>query len=137
MAEVRDEAAYVPHNRHKIALIFSAMRHFCKLLKSRGHVVHYYGYDQAVPSLRKAVEADPANAEAAADRTKTAQVSIAPYRAAKVSAPMAPPARAASRWVPVHYSGEPCQIRTRRTITRCVSRIVAALHMDDAGERGL
>ena len=28
MAEVQTEATYAPHNRHKIAFIFSAMRHF-------------------------------------------------------------------------------------------------------------
>jgi len=28
LAEVREEASYVRHNRHKIAFLFSAMRHF-------------------------------------------------------------------------------------------------------------
>ena len=28
MAEVRDEATYVPHHKKKLAFIFSAMRHF-------------------------------------------------------------------------------------------------------------
>ena len=34
LAEVREEASYVRHNRHKIALLFSAMRHFAEALKS-------------------------------------------------------------------------------------------------------
>ncbi|HBM83463.1 MAG TPA: cryptochrome/photolyase family protein, partial [Halieaceae bacterium] len=33
LAEVAEEAQYVPHNRHKIALIFSAMRHFGNALR--------------------------------------------------------------------------------------------------------
>lgn len=39
MAEVREEARYVPHNRHKIALIFSAMRHFRHALRECGFAV--------------------------------------------------------------------------------------------------
>tara|TARA_R110002110_G_scaffold413729_1_gene641641 strand:- start:135331 stop:136869 length:1539 start_codon:yes stop_codon:yes gene_type:complete len=58
MAEVREEASYVAHNRHKIALIFSAMRHFRDLLEERGHIVHYHEYDQAMASLGKVVEAE-------------------------------------------------------------------------------
>jgi deoxyribodipyrimidine photolyase-related protein len=58
MAEVREEAGYVRHNRHKIALIFSAMRHFAEQLRERDHVVHYYHYDKGVASLGKAVEAE-------------------------------------------------------------------------------
>ena len=33
LAEVREEANYVRHNRHKIALLFSAMRHFAESLE--------------------------------------------------------------------------------------------------------
>ncbi len=36
MAEVRDEASYVPHHPKKIALIYSAMRHFAEELRARG-----------------------------------------------------------------------------------------------------
>jgi len=57
MAEVRDEATYVPHNRHKIALIFSAMRHFRDELRDRGFTVHYFEYGEGPDSLREAVEA--------------------------------------------------------------------------------
>jgi deoxyribodipyrimidine photolyase-related protein len=62
MAEVREEASYVRHNRHKIALIFSAMRHFRDQLRERDHRVHYYEYDKGVESLGKAVEAELARA---------------------------------------------------------------------------
>ncbi len=58
LAEVHEEASYVRHNRHKIALIFSAMRHFAETLRGRDHVVRYYSYDQGVGSLGKAVEAE-------------------------------------------------------------------------------
>lgn len=57
MAEVREEASYVRHNRHKIALIFSAMRHFRDELRGRGYTVRYYGYDEGVESLEAAVQA--------------------------------------------------------------------------------
>ena len=33
LAEVREEASYVRHNRHKIAFLFSAMRHFADGVK--------------------------------------------------------------------------------------------------------
>lgn len=36
MAEVREESTYVSHHPQKIALIFSAMRHFAKELKAQG-----------------------------------------------------------------------------------------------------
>ena len=42
LAEVREEASYVRHNRHKIALLFSAMRHFAEALQERGYQVAYY-----------------------------------------------------------------------------------------------
>ena len=58
MAEVREEANYVLHNRHKIALIFSAMRHFRDILRERGHLVHYYSYGRGMASLGKVVEAE-------------------------------------------------------------------------------
>ena len=58
MAEVAEEANYVPHNRHKIALIFSAMRHFCDVLRTRGFQVHYYELAQGVASLEQALQAE-------------------------------------------------------------------------------
>ena len=45
LAEVRDEASYVPHNRHKIVLIFSAMRHFAESLREDGWTVDYVQLD--------------------------------------------------------------------------------------------
>ena len=44
MAEVAAEARYVRHNRHKIVLIFAAMRHFRDELRSLGFTVHYFEY---------------------------------------------------------------------------------------------
>jgi deoxyribodipyrimidine photolyase-related protein len=61
MAEVREEATYVPHNRHKIALIFSAMRHFRDILRGCGHLVHYHEYGCGMASLGKVVEAELAS----------------------------------------------------------------------------
>ncbi|SFL03426.1 cryptochrome/photolyase family protein [Shimia haliotis] len=45
MAEVRTEATYVKHHKKKIALIFSAMRHFAEELHQRGFTVRYIRYD--------------------------------------------------------------------------------------------
>ncbi len=50
MMEVWDEATYVKHHKQKIALIFSAMRHFAGELRERGWKVEYIALD------------DPANA---------------------------------------------------------------------------
>ncbi|KAA1191996.1 cryptochrome/photolyase family protein [Pseudohalioglobus sediminis] len=56
MAEVRDEATYVTHNRHKIALIFAAMRHFRDDLRAAGFKVHYFQYEDGVASLGEALQ---------------------------------------------------------------------------------
>lgn len=45
MVEVMEEARHVPHHPQKIALIFSAMRHFASALKLRGFCVHYVSLD--------------------------------------------------------------------------------------------
>lgn len=45
MAEVGDEASYVPHHKKKIAFLFSAMRHFASSLEGAGRSVHYVRYD--------------------------------------------------------------------------------------------
>ena len=55
MAEVSEEASYVRHNRHKIAFIFSAMRHFRDDLREHGFDVLYYPYEAGVKSLQQAV----------------------------------------------------------------------------------
>lgn len=57
LAEVREEAGYVPHNRHKIVLIFSAMRHFCQRWRERGFTVIYREFAEGVASLDQAVKA--------------------------------------------------------------------------------
>ncbi len=45
MAEVREEATYVPHHPKKIILLFFAMRHFAEELRGRGFTVHYTNLD--------------------------------------------------------------------------------------------
>ena len=44
-AEVMEEATYVPHHPQKIALIFSAMRHFAKQLEDQGWRCVYHKFD--------------------------------------------------------------------------------------------
>jgi deoxyribodipyrimidine photolyase-related protein len=56
MAEVREEAMYVRHSRHKIALIFSAMRHFRDKLRESGFEVIYFDYEAGISSLTEALE---------------------------------------------------------------------------------
>ena len=55
MAEVAEEASYVRHNRHKIALLFSAMRHFKLELEAEGYQVEYLSFESGTPSLEAAV----------------------------------------------------------------------------------
>jgi len=45
MAELADETEYVQHHVQKIALIFSAMRHFAADLEEKGHRVFYHSFD--------------------------------------------------------------------------------------------
>lgn len=45
MAELGEEAGYVPHHRKKIAFIFSAMRHFAEELRALGWTVDYVTLD--------------------------------------------------------------------------------------------
>lgn len=51
MAEVGIEATYVKHHKQKIALIFSAMRHFADTLRADGWQVYYHCYDKSRPRL--------------------------------------------------------------------------------------
>ena len=51
LAEVAEEASYVRHNRHKIAFLFSAMRHFAEKLRSAGYRVEYIRIDEGIDSL--------------------------------------------------------------------------------------
>lgn len=57
LAEVAEEASYVRHNRHKIVLIFSAMRHFAEALQAKGYTVIYRRFEESVGTLREAVDA--------------------------------------------------------------------------------
>lgn len=66
LAEVAEEATYVRHNRHKIVLIFSAMRHFAERLRDRGFTVIYRGYEEGLSSLEDAVR-EALDSTAAAD----------------------------------------------------------------------
>lgn len=45
MAEVMEEATYVPHHKKKIAFLFSAMRHFAETLRQNGWTVDYVRLD--------------------------------------------------------------------------------------------
>ena len=46
MAELAEEASYVKHHQQKVALIFSAMRHFARDLQEAGWRVDYYRYGE-------------------------------------------------------------------------------------------
>ncbi|MDF0546239.1 cryptochrome/photolyase family protein [Sphingobium sp. H39-3-25] len=50
LMEVMEEATYVRHHKRKIALIFSAMRHFAEELRARGWNVDYITIDDASSS---------------------------------------------------------------------------------------
>ena len=62
MAEVAEEAAYVPHHKKKLAFVFSAMRHFARELKGEGLAVRYIALDDPensgslIGELRRAIE---------------------------------------------------------------------------------
>ncbi len=47
MAELHEEATYVRHHQRKIALLFSAMRHFAAALRAEGVAVDYVTLDDA------------------------------------------------------------------------------------------
>ncbi len=57
MAEVGSEASYVKHHKHKIVLLFSAMRHFAEVLRQQGFQLHYirYGSEPSIKNLTDAV----------------------------------------------------------------------------------
>lgn len=59
MAEVAEEAGYVPHHKQKLALVFSAMRHFADELRAAGWTVDYRRLDDpgTSPSLSRELEA--------------------------------------------------------------------------------
>jgi deoxyribodipyrimidine photolyase-related protein len=45
MAEVAEEAGYVPHHKQKLVLVFAAMRHFAETLRAEGWTVDYRRLD--------------------------------------------------------------------------------------------
>ena len=57
LAEVASEAGYVKHHKHKIILLFSAMRHFAAVLRQQGFQVCYIPYASTdINSLSDAVQ---------------------------------------------------------------------------------
>lgn len=56
LAEVKQEASYVKHHKHKIILLFSAMRHFAEVLRQQDNKVIYLQYQQGFSSLTAAVK---------------------------------------------------------------------------------
>ncbi len=57
MAEVADEADYVPHHKQKLVLVFSAMRHFAQELREAGWTVDYRQLEEGEACLTDAVVA--------------------------------------------------------------------------------
>ncbi len=55
MAEVADEAAYVPHHPKKIAFCFAAMRHFARDLRAAGWNVDYAELPAGLKSIPEAL----------------------------------------------------------------------------------
>jgi deoxyribodipyrimidine photolyase-related protein len=45
MMEVDEEATYIPQHKARLALFFSAMRHFRDELRGKGVIVHYTALD--------------------------------------------------------------------------------------------
>ncbi|MHA6719586.1 cryptochrome/photolyase family protein [Sphingomonas sp. RS6] len=67
MAEVADEASYVPHHKRKLAFVFSAMRHFAHELADAGWTVRYVRLDDAANSGSLAGEVARARSELGVD----------------------------------------------------------------------
>jgi deoxyribodipyrimidine photolyase-related protein len=55
LAEVSAEATYVKHNRHKMVLLFAAMRHFAATLRDKGLTVCYVSLEQQLDSFADAI----------------------------------------------------------------------------------
>jgi deoxyribodipyrimidine photolyase-related protein len=68
MCEVMEEATYVPHHKLKIALIFSAMRHFAEELREKGFDLRYTRLD------------DPQNSGTFTDELLRAVATVSPER---------------------------------------------------------
>jgi len=68
MAEVAEEAGYVPHHKQKLALVFSAMRHFAAELRAAGWTVDYRHLDDPDNRGSLATEVEAAVARHAVGR---------------------------------------------------------------------
>jgi deoxyribodipyrimidine photolyase-related protein len=66
MAEVAEEAGYVPHHKKKLAFVFAAMRHFAKALQAEGWQVRYTRLD------------DPPNSGSLVGEIERARAALAP-----------------------------------------------------------
>lgn len=60
LAEVMEEATYVPHHKKKIAFLFAAMRHFAEELRASGYTVRYTKIDD--PENHGSLRAETARA---------------------------------------------------------------------------
>ena len=69
MAEVRPEATTALHHKKKIIFVFSAMRHFCALLRHDGWMVDYIAFDDAASSHSLKGEVERAMARHGASRS--------------------------------------------------------------------
>lgn len=70
MCELRSEATYAKHHKKKIALIFSAMRHFAQDLRAQGVTVQYVQYDDPENTGTFTAEITRAIAELSPSRIK-------------------------------------------------------------------
>ena len=68
MAEVRPEATTAKHHKKKIIFVFSAMRHFCELLREEGWMVDYTAFDDVDNSHSLRGEVQRATAKHGASR---------------------------------------------------------------------
>lgn len=82
MMEVREETGYVRHHKKKIALIFSAMRHFAEELRNEGWTVDYVRLDDAKNLQSLTGEVTRAVARHGADAVRV--VEAAEYRVRKM-----------------------------------------------------
>jgi deoxyribodipyrimidine photolyase-related protein len=78
MAEVAEEASYVPHHRKKIAFLFSAMRHFASRLEGGGKTVRYVRLDD--PGNSGSLKGEVARALELGDFSKIVVVEPGEYR---------------------------------------------------------
>ncbi len=68
MAEVAEEAGYVPHHKQKLALVFAAMRHFAEDLRTDGWTVDYRRLDDPANLGGLSAEVEAAVARHGAER---------------------------------------------------------------------